>query len=155
MSLQSEVDGQAGSTSKTRSAIVFFVSIALNFLLVGIILGGIWVNSKPKPKNKIEQFIQSLPEDKQTVVRSIVKGSREVREERRRSVRKAWRAASDKLDAGRYFRQELESSLLKLREARLSMITGRHELIVKIAEVLSPEERRTLKRFLKKRRHRK
>ncbi len=128
-------------------------SLALNLLIVGAI-GGSWARyhrgwGGPWGGGWHRYgFMRSLPDDRRDRVRVIMKQHRETLRPLRREAHGAWRGVIEVLKADEIDKAKLEQAIASAHEAETAARKRLVPMILEVAAVLTPEERRQfIKRF--------
>lgn len=143
---------------KTRLPIWLIVSLVMNALLIGLIIGGGIGNRKAKPNLQVagdERALmrgidRSLPaEQRRDVRRAFRKAFSDSREERGR-LRDARRDLARLLAADPYDEAAVQAGFAKIRAADDAMKARMHEILSEQIGVLSVEQRQALLRDLER-----
>ena len=136
---------------------VFVISIILNFLIVGIIIGHFSKRAEHwgKMKEGVTRTIGELPEDKR---RMIISAMRELRQETRgtkREVDELRRQIIETLTAESFDAEKFETQALELHELHGILSMEMTMTVAELAENLNQEERQALAHFIREmRKHR-
>jgi uncharacterized membrane protein len=127
-----------------------FVSLGINLLLVGLIVGALAAGARLRreasgstlSRAEFTQIIEAMPDDTRRVVRrAVVRGwfqSRDVRREAGRLRREAFEAAS----AEPYDVERVRAAFARMREADAATTGVYHDRIAEALATLTPEQRR-------------
>ena len=136
------------------------VSLALNFLILGIILGngGLRPDRGPdrheRPRFSIERLAETLSPESREILHAAMKEQRSELKSVFRERRAARRAAGDVLRAETFDPKALRAAFERMREADIDMQRRIQDVMVDVAAQLPPEERAKLadwRRHMRKR----
>lgn len=132
--------------------IALLVSLALNLLFAGLVVGGAWHHRPGKWTSKnqalemtIEQMIAELPADKRPAGAAALRRLRDEVAPISRGLRDARKEAIAALKADPYDHQRFSSSMAKLRDIRSRSRAGRHQVVLDLVEDMTVAQRQ---RFL-------
>jgi uncharacterized membrane protein len=134
--------------SRKWTIVALVVSLTLNLLLAGFVAGRLfepWM-SPPRMDPSLAFFpaLRELPEGRRDELRPLMREQfRHARGDMRR-MRSAQREVHDALLAEPFSAAGLADALTAFRTALLASQEGSHAALVRLAEALTPEERRTL-----------
>ena len=152
-------DTQMKQTDKGKwrwGRITLIVSLALNLLFVGAIAGSMWAMwagywSGPRHHGfagAVHHLMRTLPDDRRTTVRGVLRSHRGEIRPLRREMRKARRAAARVMRRDPFEEAAFRSALGEMRAADTKIREAVGELAVDLAKTLTLEERRELLRAL-------
>ncbi len=126
------------------------VSLALNLLFIGAIVGAGWMRNKHgagyggPPGFMVKHMLRHLPDEKQQSIIDQIAGHREGQRSKRREIR-GLRAEFEKALKREPFNADLvRSAAKKIYMARSQLVGTKMELLVNVLAQLTPQERRTI-----------
>ena len=136
----------AGS-GRRRWALI--ASLAVNFLLIGLVLAGVWRvrhHGLPGSGNDLSLvgFVHQLPSDRQSGIREQLMAERNNMRPLRQDARETWTAANAVLSEEPYDKDKLKAALAKSREATARFEEALSSILAETAAKLSPAERKSL-----------
>ena len=135
--------------SSGRRRWVLIASLAVNFLLIGLVLAGMWRvrhHGLPGAGNDLSLvgFVHQLPADRQPGIREQLMTERKNLRPLRQQARESWTAANAILSEEPYDKDKLKAALAKSREATARFEEALSSILAETASKLSPEERKSL-----------
>ncbi|MEM1087446.1 MAG: periplasmic heavy metal sensor [Pseudomonadota bacterium] len=130
-----------------RSSIILLVSLILNGLLIGLLIGGGLRQDRPPPspdrgeRALVRGLERSVPEDERSTVRDALRRAYGATRSERRALRVARRDLRVALAADPYNAETVAKSFEAVRQAEAAAKSGLHEELARQFERLSPEER--------------
>ena len=134
-------------TGRTGTAVVVvaIVSLCLNMLLAGLMIGGRWYDGPGRHGPFGERpFMTRFPEEVRPIVKGVFDANKEEFDAHRKQVREARQKVADLLKADTIDRAQLDQALNELSQQTQSMQQFGHQVFIDIAEKLSPEQRREM-----------
>jgi len=134
----------------------FFVSLAINLVVLGAAIGAVWhyhgskVYRQAGAPRHFGGFLRRLPRERRQVFRAIFREPRPELESLRRALRVARTAAEDVMAQQSFSRARFAEANRRLHEARYRLRLERGRIFPRVAETMTAEERRM---FLEWRRH--
>ncbi len=126
------------------------ISLALNLLFVGAIVGAGWMRNKHganfggPPGFMVKHMLRHLPDEKQRSILDQIAGHREGQRSKSREIR-GYRAEFEKALKGEPFNAELvRGAAKKMYVARGELVGTKMELLVDVLAQLTPQERRKI-----------
>jgi uncharacterized membrane protein len=132
--------------------IAFLVSLVLNVLLVGVILGHLprGLDARTARHGRFEEALQKLPEPAQSRLRGHFAEIRAVADELRKDADTSRAQALRVLSAEPFDEAGYDREVRKMEELRSEMFRRIGARIKQAAKELSPEERRMLAELLRR-----
>jgi uncharacterized membrane protein len=139
--------------SKRKLRLALLCSVAINLLGVGLIGGAIIAGGPPRPYTEygLKSFARSMPPERGDILRQAIEQHRPKIRELREAARAARLEATDVLVAPNYDKPKLRESLVRIDDAETKLRTLVSDVFLDAAEKLTPEERRALAEWWKKR----
>ncbi len=136
--------------------IIFFISIVINVLLIGVMIGHFSTRyfTKQYFKRHFTEIAAGLPPEKQKM---LMDAKMELHKESRatkRKIHKIRKEIGQILSAPRFDEQLFDKKVTELHDLHGEMAKGLAEVTKNLAQKFTPEERRVLAEILKKRPHR-
>jgi uncharacterized membrane protein len=134
--------------------IVLILSLALNLLFIGSMVGARWMNHPHgsrwggPPDSVVKRMLKDLPEAKQNAILELVISHREAQKPRIKELREQKQALRTALRSEQFNADDIRQAAEKFRASRVAMGESKTELLIKALALLSPDERREI---LKKR----
>ena len=129
---------------------LLIVSLALNLLFVGVVVGRIWIHGgRPVAHERIftgaiERLMKDLPEAKRQTASELLAHHREQVRTLRKQIRDARSAARDAVLSEPYDEDRVAKALARFREIRAGQHQSMHDMIMALLKGLSLEERKQL-----------
>lgn len=143
---------QTGWTAR-RLRIALLVSLAVNLMGVGLIIGAVLAGPPRRPHTEfgLMSFSHTLPADRAEVLKSNFKTQRPRIRELRQAARSARLEATETLIAETYDAEKIRTSLAKIDEAETKLRALMSETFIDAAGKLTQAERQQLAKWWKKR----
>lgn len=154
---QRDEGGSQRKQGRRWPRVLLVVSLALNLLFVGLIVGGLWARwHGGAPKHRVYSgAVEQLMPDLQQSQRQNARGLLETYEteigpllQRQNDAR---RQARDAITAEPYDEQRTNDLLRELRDIRGELHLAMHELVLGMLQDLTPEQRRKFMRIVRAR----
>jgi Spy/CpxP family protein refolding chaperone len=123
-------------TGRTGTTVVVaaIVSVCLNLLLAGILVGGRWHGPGGGP-------FRDMPDDVRSVAKSVFETHKAEFDSRRDAVQQARMKVADVLKADPIDQAQLNQALSELLQQSQAMQQLGHQVMVEVAQKLPPEQR--------------
>jgi uncharacterized membrane protein len=134
-------------TGRTGTAllVVLIVSLCVNLLLAGMMLGGRWHDG---PRRHCFLFggpmMGSVPEEARPLMKEVFKSHKAEFDAHRRAIQQARMKVADLLKADTIDQAELDQALSESLRASQAMQQFGHQVMIEIAQKLPPEVRREM-----------
>ena len=127
-------------TGRTGTAVVaaLIVSLCVNLLLAGVMLGGRWHDG---PRHR---FLDSVPEQAKPLVKEVFESHKAEFDKRRDAIRQARMKVADLLKADPIDQAQLDLALAELSQQSQAMRQFGLQVMVEIAQKLPPDLRRQM-----------
>lgn len=147
------------SPKERRLKLALIASLAVNFLVIGAVASAMFF-APHGPRHGggrgedygLMAFTRVLSHDRRAPIRKTIKEQREVFKAMREDIDAARRQAAEVLVAEPFSREKMKEALGKVNDADLKLKTAAQDMLLKISETLTPEERQALKTWWEKRR---
>jgi uncharacterized membrane protein len=158
MSAAEEAGGRAMRRAPRWVLGLLFVSLALNLVVIGSVAGAVWRFRAPPPWSgavvpNLIGYASSLPAERRKQLWQAIAEERRSARPFRREVRAAREETIKALTAEPYERQRFLAAQARQAETENRARAAVQELYIKIADGLTPEERRAFPRWREHRRH--
>jgi hypothetical protein len=132
-------------TGRTGTALLVavIVSLCLNLLLGGLLIGGRWHGDHGRWRSG-ESFLMRVPEDARPIVKSVFDAHKADFDARRKEVEDARLKVAELMKADVIDRPQLDLALAELQQRTQTMQQFGHQVMVEVAEKLPPELRREM-----------
>ena len=130
--------------------LVFLVSLVLNILLVGVLLGRLPRDVGFDRQQRLEQALKDLPEPTQTRFREKFKQMRAAGDPLRDQIRLAREETLRILSADPFDEAAYDRHVSQIDELQLQMFKKMGQVVKEIAKELPPEERRLFAQILRR-----
>lgn len=132
-------------TGRTGTALLVavVVSLCLNLLLGGLLIGGRWHGDHGRWRSG-ESFLMRVPEDARPIVKSVFDAHKADFDARRKEVEDARLKVAELMKADVIDRPQLDLALAELQQRTQTMQQFGHQVMVEVAEKLPPELRREM-----------
>lgn len=132
-----------------RMRLGLIASLALNLLLVGLMLGGIWRLRHFGPPGLggdigLMGFVHKLPSERQGGIRDQLQAERKNLRPIRLEAREAWSSANALLTAEPFDKDKFKAAMAKSREITAKFEDQVSGVLAETAAKLTPEERKSL-----------
>lgn len=153
--------GSSPSSSRPRFLkALLVISLAANFLFVGLIAGSVWKHTYGKShltkhrafEATIEQVMKELPEAKRATAENVLVRLRSDVFPKADEMREARRAVVEALLADPYEEEAMRKALLDLTTLRSDVSRGMHDLSLELIREMTLEERKRLLEIFKSKR---
>ena len=143
------IEASETTAGSGRRRWILIASLAVNFLLVGLVLAGMWrVRHHGLPGAggdlSLVGFVHQLPAGRQTGIREQLMTERKNLRPLRQEAREAWTAANAVLTAEPFDKDKLKAAMAKSREATARFEEALSSILSETAAKLTPEERKSL-----------
>ncbi len=131
-------------TGRTGTLVVIaaIVSLCLNMLLVGVMVGGRWHDGPGRHGHW--GFMRSIPEEARPLIKEVFEGHKSEFEAHREAVEEARLKVAELLKADTIDRPQLDVALSELMQRTQALQQFGHQVLVDVAEKLPPELRREM-----------
>ncbi|HEV8388584.1 MAG TPA: periplasmic heavy metal sensor [Dongiaceae bacterium] len=128
-------------TGRTGTAVVAaaIVSLCLNMLLAGFLIGGRWHDEPGRGP-----FFRNIPEEARSLVKGVFDAHKSEFDTRREAVQQARQKVADVLKADPIDQARLNQALSELLQQTQAMQQFGHQVMVEVAQKLTPEQRRAM-----------
>ena len=130
--------------------LVFLVSLVLNILLVGVLLGRLPRDVGFNRQQRLEQALKDLPEPTQTRFREKFKQMRAAGDPLRDQIRLAREETLRILSADPFDEAAYDRHVSQIDDLQLQMFKRMGQVVKEIANELPPEERRLFVQILRR-----
>ncbi len=130
--------------------LVFLVSLVLNILLVGVLLGRLPRDVGFDRQQRLEQALKDLPEPTQTRFREKFKQMRAAGDPLRDQIRLAREETLNIFTADPFDEAAYDRHVSQIDELQLQMFKRMGQVVKEIAKELPPEERRLFAQILRR-----
>jgi Spy/CpxP family protein refolding chaperone len=134
-------------TGRTGTAVVAaaIVSLCLNMLLAGFLIGGRW-HDGPGRHGPFGGggFMGNIPEDARPVVKDVFESHKSEFDTRRQAVQQARQKVADLLKADSIDQAQLNQALSELLQQSQAMQQFGHQVMIEVAQKLTPQQRREM-----------
>ena len=126
------------------------ISLALNLLFVGAIVGAGWMRNKHgasfggPPGFMVKHMLRHLPDEKQQSILDQIANHREGQRSKRREIKGLRGAFKDALKREPFSAELVRGAARKMHMARGEIAGTKMELLVNVLAKLTPEERRKI-----------
>jgi uncharacterized membrane protein len=146
--------------TERRLKLFLIASVALNLLIVGAIAGSMvmWRLHGPGHRGHrgddfgLVGFSRTLPAERRNVIRKKIKEERANLEPLRQAMQEAHREAAEALGAEPFDGSRLKAAMDRFSDAEMKLKAAGLAFLIGTADELTPEERRALSEWWKKRR---
>lgn len=136
--------------SKRRwGKVILVLSLAVNLLFVGAIIGAGWMrhNGGPGwrgPQGFVQHMLRDLPSEKQQSIRALLKNHRETLRPKFGQIRTQKRELKQVLRSEPFNVDNVRQAAEKLHISRQKLGENRTELLIKVLQQLTPDERKKM-----------
>jgi Spy/CpxP family protein refolding chaperone len=134
-------------TGRTGTAVVVaaIVSLCLNLLLAGMMVGGRW-HDGPKDhwRSGEGSFLTRFPEEARPIVKGVFDAHKTDFDAHRKQVEEARQKVAELMKAEVIDRPQLDLALAELQQSTQAMQQFGHQVMIEVAEKLPPELRREM-----------
>jgi uncharacterized membrane protein len=133
-------------TGRTGTLVVIaaIVSLCLNMLLAGVMIGGRWHGGPGRHGPWASSMMENLPEDARPLIKQVFESRKAEFEAERERVKQARLKVAEILKAETIDRAQLDQALADLMQRSQSIQQLGHQVMVEVAEKLPPETRREI-----------
>ena len=131
-------------TNRTWLIVVLVVSLGLNFLFIGAVIGRVMMGGPPH----FSWLMQDLDDDTRRTVHQTMRQHRQQSESARRSLRAAQRDLHEKIRAEEFDKEGVSQALGKVRHASNALQEIMHNQMIETLAVLAPRDRAGVYRML-------
>jgi len=131
-------------TGRTGTAVMAaaIVSLCLNMLLAGFLIGGRWHDGPPGRWGGGP--MANIPEDAREVAKGVFDTHRSEFDQRRQAVQQARQKVADVLKADPIDQAQLNQALSELLQQSQAMQQFGHQVMIEVAQKLTPQQRREM-----------
>jgi uncharacterized membrane protein len=133
-------------TGRTGTLVVVaaIVSLCINLLLVGVMVGGRWHGGPGRHIFGGGHFMENVPEEARPLVKEVFSSHKAEFEAEREGIEQARLKVAELLKADTIDRAQLDAALGELLQRTQSIQKFGHQVLVEVAEKLPPEMRREM-----------
>lgn len=133
-------------TGRTGTLVVIaaIVSLCVNLLLVGVMVGDRWHGGPGRHGSWASRMMENVPEDARPLIKQVFESHKAEFEAERERVEQARLKVAEILKADTIDRAQLEQALAELMERSQSIQKFGYQVLVEVAEKLPPETRREI-----------
>jgi len=145
-------DTPAGRRGPRWMWVVLLLSVALNLIVVGLVLGAVFHFRGGHGDRGIARFLDRLPDVRQNELREKFRSHRTEIRPLRREARRARRAVRDVFESDALDQTVLEARLEEATAARLALLKARQDWIARLGRELNADERQAYLSWLRHKR---
>lgn len=133
-------------TGRTGTAVVVaaIVSLCLNMLLAGLMVGGRWHDGPPGRGPFGGGLMGNIPEDARGVVKDVFRSHKDDFDTHRKAVEQARLKVAELLKADTIDQVRLNQALGELLQQSQAMQQFGHQVLIDVAQKLTPDQRREM-----------
>lgn len=133
-------------TGRTGTALLVavIVSLCLNLLLGGLLIGGRWHDGPGRHWRSGESFLMRVPEDARPIVKSVFDAHKAEFDAHRQQIADARQKVAELMKADVIDRAQLDLALAELQQRTQTMQQFGHQVMLEVAEKLPAELRREM-----------
>lgn len=133
-------------TGRTGTLVVIaaIVSLCVNLLLVGVMVGDRWHGGPGRHGHWASRMMENVPEDARPLIKQVFESHKAEFEAERERVEQARLKVAEILKAETIDRAQLDQALAELMQRSQSIQKFGYQVLVEVAEKLPPETRREI-----------
>jgi uncharacterized membrane protein len=133
-------------TGRTGTLVVIaaIVSLCVNLLLVGVMVGDRWHGGPGRHGYWASRMMENVPEDARPLIKQVFESHKAEFEAERERVEQARLKVAEILKAETIDRAQLDQALAELMQRSQSIQRFGHQVLIEVAEKLPPETRREI-----------